>query len=175
MVSPYVSKGRQCSAALRRIPVVWGAGVRLLKAFPLPGPQTAAGWVCRFPGRSWRKSGRFPTWSPLWWAGQQPCCSRTLQKGEAFELFMSKYKLNTFYETEVCICCCEPNLTKYLFDCMFPFFIFLLPACLILSVWCTWLLLDWISSNFLGGLCTYLLSFYCVYLTMIIVIVQICN
>lgn len=69
------------AVALCPIPVVWGAGVHLLRGFPLPGPQRAAGWVRRSPGRSWRRSDRYRAWSPTWWAGQQPCCSHTLQGG----------------------------------------------------------------------------------------------
>lgn len=70
------------AVALCPIPVVWGAGGHLLRGFPLPGPQTAAGWVRRSPGRSWRRLGRYRAWSPTWWEGQRPCCSRTLQRGE---------------------------------------------------------------------------------------------
>lgn len=60
-------------------PVVWGGGVHLLRGSPLQDPQTAAGWGRRSPDRSWRRSGRYRTWSPLWWSGRPPYCSRTLK------------------------------------------------------------------------------------------------
>ena len=81
-------------------PVGWGAAERLLTGFPPPGPRTAAGWACTSPGRSWRRSGRCRTWSPPWWAGRQPCCSRTLQGREGGRVIfktafsMCKYKIS---------------------------------------------------------------------------------
>lgn len=60
-------------------PGVWGAGVHLLRGSPLQDPQTAARWARRSPDRSWKRSGRCRTWSPLWWSGRPQCCSRTLK------------------------------------------------------------------------------------------------
>lgn len=63
----------------RLIPVVWGAGVHLLRGSPLQDPQTAARWGRRSPDRSWRRSGRYRTLSPLWWSGRPLYCSHTLE------------------------------------------------------------------------------------------------
>lgn len=94
---------------LRLIPVVWGAGVHLLTGSPLQDPQTAARWGRRFPDRSWRRSGRYRTWIPLWWSGRPLYCSHTLE-GHCWRITHSNPIPPQIYQNNMSYLYCRKNI-----------------------------------------------------------------